>query len=249
MKKHISILSVAALAAAMILTGCTKPAEPEEVKEPETTETETQTETLLGGWQPYTEYVELIGEEEKNIFTKATEGLVGVKYSPVQVIATQLVSGTNYAYLAAAENVSAAADKGFAIVTVYADLNGNAEVTAINRLDITDMKVKDNADDANLLGGWEVTDIGKVAGISAEGENAFSKALEGFTGVSLKPIVLLGTQVVSGTNYMFLSRGATVTAEPAMNLYVTTVYEDTTGKCTITDNQVFDLVHYVTAAE
>ena len=89
--------------------------------------------------------------------------------------------------------------------------------------------------------------IGKVAGISAEGENALSKALEGFTGVSLKPIVLLGTQVVSGTNYMFLCRGAATTADPVMNLYVTTVYEDTAGKCTITDNQVFDLVHYVTA--
>lgn len=247
MKKHISILSAAALAGAMILTGCTKPAEPEEVKEPETEQTETETETLLGGWQPYTEYVELLNEDEKIIFKTAMENLIGVNYSPVQVVATQLVSGTNYAFLASAENVSTEADKGFAIVTIYKNLEGKTAVLAINRLDINDLKVKDNADDPNLLGNWEVTDIGKVAGISAEGENALSKALEGFTGVSLKPIVLLGTQVVSGMNYMFLCRGAATTADPVMNLYITTVYEDTAGKCTITDNQVLDLVHYVTA--
>ena len=100
-----------------------------------------------------------------------------------------------------------------------------------------------------VLGGWTCTDIGKVAGISAEGEAAISKALEGFTGVNLKPVVLLGTQLVSGTNYMFLCRGNTVTENPVTSLYVTVVYEDLEGNCTITDNKVFDLNTYVTPAE
>lgn len=243
MKKSLTVLAAAAMAGTLILGGCAKP-EAVEAEKPETAE-----DTVLGGWTPYTEYVQLLDENDKVLFEEAMEGLVGVKYTPVQLLATQVVSGTNYAFLASAENVSTEADKGFAIVTIYKNLEGKTEVLAINRIDIADVKTLDNVNDPNVVGGWTCTDIGKVAGISAEGEAAISKALEGFTGVNLKPIVLLGTQLVSGTNYMFLCRGNTVTENPVTSLYVTVVYEDLEGNCTITDNKVFDLNTYVTPAE
>lgn len=243
MKKTVSAFTAAFLAMAVLIGGCAQKTEdiPEEPSE--------GTETVVGGWEPYADYVQIIGEDEKAIFEKATEKLLGVNYTPVQVIATQIVSGTNYAYLAATETVTKEPKKGFAIVTVYADLSGNAEVLAVNELDVSEIRGSDNIDDPNLLGGWKVTDTGKVAGLSEAGESAFVKAMEGFTGVGLKPIVLLGTQLVSGTNYRFLCRGTTVTENPVTSLYITTVYEDLEGNCRITENRVFDLVSYVTPAE
>ena len=53
----------------------------------------------------------------------------------------------------------------------------------------------------------------------------------------------------TGKNYKFLCRGTTVTADPVTSLYVTTVYQDAEGNCSITENQVFDLTAYVTPAE
>ena len=247
MKKMISVFGAATLAASLILTGCANSTETAEPAEEKTEET-TGSGAVLGGWEAYTDYAQLIAEDEKTYFEEATEKLLGVNYTPVQMLAKQVVSGTNYAYLAATETVTKDPVKGFAIVTVYVNLEGKAEVTNVAEIDINDIKVKDNIDDAKL-GGWTVEDIGKVAGISEDGEAAFSKAIEGFTGVGLKPIVLLATQTVSGKNYKFLCRGTTVTADPVTSLYVTTVYQDTEGKCTITENQVFDLTAYVTPAE
>ena len=252
MKKYISAMSAAFLAGTLFLGACAKPAETP-AADPETTE-ETKEETTdssaaLGGWTAYTDYVQIIDENEKALFEKAVEKLLGVNYTPVQVIATQTVSGKNYAFLAATETVTAEPKKGFAIVTVYEDTNGNAEVLAVNEIDPANVMTKDNADDPNVLGGWEVTDTGKVAGIGADAEAALSEALNGFTGVNLKPIITLGTQTVNGTNYRYLCRGSAVTENPVMTLYVTTVTKGSDGKCTITENQVFDLVSYVTPAE
>lgn len=248
MKKYISAMSAAFLAGTLFLGACAKPAETP-AAETETTEETTDSSAALGGWTAYTDYVQIIDENEKALFEKAVEKLLGVNYTPVQVIATQTVSGKNYAFLAATETVTAEPKKGFAIVTVYEDTNGNAEVLAVNEIDPVNVMTKDNADDPNVLGGWEVTDTGKVAGIGADAEAALSEALNGFTGVNLKPIVTLGTQTVNGTNFRYLCRGSAVTENPVMTLYVTTVTKGSDGKCTITENQVFDLVSYVTPAE
>ncbi len=255
MKKYISAMSAAFLAGTMFLGACAKPAETP-AAEPETTEEKTDaakeettdSSAALGGWTAYTDYVQIIGENEKALFEKAVEGLLGVNYTPVQVIATQTVSGKNYAFLAATETVTGEPKKGFAVVTVYEDTSGNTEVLAVNEIDPANVMTKDNADDPNVLGGWEVTDSGKVAGIGADAEAALSEALNGFTGVNLKPIITLGTQTVNGTNFRYLCRGSAVTENPVMTLYVTTVTKGSDGKCTITENQVFDLVSYVTPA-
>ncbi|OJT66376.1 hypothetical protein BFP48_00480 [Bacillus altitudinis] len=65
-------------------------------------------------------------------FGKAIEGLIGVKYVPVLYVASQLVSGHNYCIICQTTAVTNPPMKGCKVVTVYADLEGNAHITNIH---------------------------------------------------------------------------------------------------------------------
>ena len=62
---------------------------------------------------------------------KALEKLVGADYKPIALLATQIVSGTNYSILCQVTPVVPDAESSFAIVHVYRDLEGNAEITEV----------------------------------------------------------------------------------------------------------------------
>ena len=91
-------------------------------------------EPLLGGWQT-AENTE-VTEEQKAVFDKAMEGLVGVNYEPVAYLASQVVAGANHCFLCKATVVYPNAAPGFKLVFVYQDLQGNATITNIADLDI-----------------------------------------------------------------------------------------------------------------
>lgn len=85
---------------------------------------------------------------------------------------------------------------------------------------------------AHLLGGWTInTDYVPV--LTEESEKAFQDALMGYTGMNLKPVTLLATQVVAGTNFLYLCEGEAVTASPQPGWYLTVVYRDLEGKSQI----------------
>ena len=70
-----------------------------------------------------------------------------------------------------------------------------------------------------ILGGWSAyTD--NPTEIPAEALDALNAALEGLEGCIYKPIALLGTQVVAGTNYCFLCETTVVVpdAQPSYAL-------------------------------
>ena len=69
---------------------------------------------------------------------KAMEGFAGVGYVPVAMVAQQVVAGMNYRFLCEATTVLPGAETDYALVTVYKDLNGNAEITEIVRMDETE---------------------------------------------------------------------------------------------------------------
>ena len=71
-----------------------------------------------------------ITEENKALFDKALEGYKGIALMPVALAATQVVAGTNYCFLCETDPVTASTC-GYAMVTVYADLNGKAEITDV----------------------------------------------------------------------------------------------------------------------
>ena len=88
-------------------------------------------EQLMGGWS--------VAEEQEpglEAFEKAVQNLLGVNYTPVYVLSSQVVSGTNYCVLARAETVAPGAEAYYTLATVYKDLSGNVEITEFRDLDI-----------------------------------------------------------------------------------------------------------------
>ena len=84
---------------------------------------------LLGGWQ-VTEYVK-VTDEHVEIMKNALEGFTGASYRPLAFLATQVVAGTNYRFLCQMITLGTASENKYAIVEVYRNLQGKAEIKDI----------------------------------------------------------------------------------------------------------------------
>ena len=87
-------------------------------------------ETLMtGGWTPSASPE--ITEENKALFDKGMETLLGVDYVPVAYLGSQVVAGTNHCFLAQATVVIPDAQPSYKLVYLYEDLEGNVNVLSI----------------------------------------------------------------------------------------------------------------------
>lgn len=77
-----------------------------------------------------------ITPDELAVFDKATEGLMGVKYEPVLLLGTQVVAGTNYAFLCKGTVVYPDALPYWYILYVYQDVQGNVKVLDVENLEL-----------------------------------------------------------------------------------------------------------------
>ena len=167
----------------------------------------------VGGWTG-PEKAE-VTEDAQAAFDKALEGLTGVSYTPVALVGTQLVSGTNYCILCEARVVYPDAVPYYALVYVYADLNGGAELLDIVILDIGDIaetgEIKPaEAAPAALMGGWSVD---RESSVEVDGAQLH-----------------LASQVVNGTKHCVLCQGAKLAF----------VYESLDGKTELTSTVSLD---------
>lgn len=86
-------------------------------------------EEITGGWmQPDSPEMT---DEANAAFTKATESLDGVSYTPLAFLSSQVVAGTNYCIFCEKQNSSADAEKQYVVVYIYEDLQDNAEISDI----------------------------------------------------------------------------------------------------------------------
>ena len=207
-------------------------------------ESDVPTGPMPGGWTISDLANQTLNEDEQEIFNKASEGYTGNNLTPIAVLATQVVAGTNLAYLCTGTIVVPDAQPEWDIVVVYHDLEDNAEITNVQTIDLTNIKTVDSAGDSNVVGGWTVKEPGgkPVMLPSEEAQTAFDKAAAAYTDVDLKPIALLGTQVVAGMNYKVLCDGV---KDGQTNLYIVDIYQDLEGNAEVTDAQIFDLLAYV----
>lgn len=173
-----------------------------------------------------------ITDEIKALVEKATKGLDGAQYTPVAYISSQVVAGTNHLILCKITPVTPDAVSKYALVTIYEDLDGNAEITEISETD-TEAPSEQSEE---FVGGYTEPETPEV---TKEAANALKKASETLAGATHEAKALLGTQVVSGTNYMLLCK--TTPSVPNGEPYYTivTVYEDLKGNCEITDTSEF----------
>ncbi len=94
---------------------------------------------VSGGWTVAESTA--IGEEEKAVFDKAMENLLGVDYEPIAYLGSQVVAGLNHCFLCKATVVVPDAQPTLALVYIYQNLEGKAEVTNIVDLDIATLSV------------------------------------------------------------------------------------------------------------
>ena len=194
---------------------------------------------LSGGWQFSDNAVSDLSVDEKAVFEKALEELVGADHVAKSVIATQVVAGTNYAFLCVTTPVVPNAESHWTVAVVYKDLEGNVELRGIKDIDGSNVKTTSNSS-GEMTGAWSARE--KTRGIDIT--EAVDEALANHVGVSLVPVAVLATQVVAGTNYRILACGTVVTAEPVSDLYVVDVYASLDGKAEITAINVFDIAEY-----
>jgi len=86
------------------------------------------TDPLLGGWEIASHEAEELPEDAQGAFDKAKKELIDGEYTPVSLLATQLVAGTNYCILCQVTPDDAASEQKWTLVYIYADLQGNAEI-------------------------------------------------------------------------------------------------------------------------
>ena len=89
---------------------------------------------LMGGWTVAQDPT--ITPELKAVFDKGMEGLLGVDYTPVAYLGSQVVAGTNRAFLCQAVTVTPDAKPTYVLVYLYEDLSGNVSVLSIADFDI-----------------------------------------------------------------------------------------------------------------
>ena len=85
-------------------------------------------EKLLGGWEITAHDAGELPDDAQKAFDKAKEKLTDGEYTPVSLLATQIVAGTNYCILCQVDPGDSASEQKWTLVYIYADLQGNAEI-------------------------------------------------------------------------------------------------------------------------
>ena len=123
MKKLISLILILCLAAGIAPAfGESAAAEDEDIP------------GILGGWTIISCEAQELPEDAMAAFRTATETMDGAQYIPVALLATQPVAGINYCILCQIVPVVPDPEPGWALVYIYADLQGNAEIMNVYEL-------------------------------------------------------------------------------------------------------------------
>ena len=242
MFKRLSVLLLALFMITMI-TACGS--SNESAQNDESAETSAE-ESVSGGWNLFDNEANALPEDVQASFDKASETFTGSELEPVVYVASQVVAGTNYMILCEAATTTEQPKTSYQMVIVYADLEGNAEITQIKEFDLTAYVEGDSTEISTekLAGGWQVAEDRFSVVIPQEAKDVFDKAAGNLDGNELEPMALLGTQVVAGTNYAFLCFSTLQTEETINGIQVVTVYEDLDGNAEITNICTVDPADY-----
>lgn len=217
MKKILSLIlcSLLVIGSIAVFGACSRQ---EEEKEKENNKSAGQ--QLVGGWT-VADSTE-ITDEFKAVFEKATKEYTGCDLLPVLYLSSQVVAGTNHCALCKSTPVVPNAKTTYALVYIYEDLQGNAEITEVQS---SEVEIIDEA----LDGGWTQSDSPEV---SDEAKKALESASSTLTGAELSPFALLSTQAAATTNYRLLCKEtATVpNAESEWAIVTLSAKSDGTGE-------------------
>ena len=203
-------------------------------------------EPVVGGWELFANEANVLPEDVQAAFGKAMETYTGSELKPVAYVASQVVAGTNYMVLCETATAAEHPAPSYQMVVVYADLEGNAEITQVKDFDLTAYTQGESTEISaeKLAGGWQTAEDRSSVVIPQDAKDVFDKAAEKLLGNELEPMVLLGTQVVAGKNYAFLCYSTLQTEETINGIQVVIVYEDLDGNAEITNICTVDPADY-----
>ncbi len=184
-------------------------------------------EMISGGWEQASSMK--VTDEHKELFKKAQETLAGATYTPLAFLGSQVVAGTNYRFLCKMEaSVQELNSKPvYAVVVIYKDLQGNASITESYA-----SEVEVPAQDEMLVGAY---DQAANPAMTEEATKAFDLATKTLTGAEYKAVMLLGSQVVAGTNYRILCETKSSTNGSGTGWAILTVYADLKGNAEVSN--------------
>ena len=187
---------------------------------------QTDAARVAGGWERVSSPE--VTTEMRALLEKAADGMVGMTYTPIAYVGTQIVAGRNHCILCTVAPVVPDAEKTYALVYVYEDLDGNAQITQVRRSET-------QAGTPGLMGGWSAAE---TPVLTEKSRIAFKKAIAAQDDMYDEPIALLSTQVVAGMNYRFLC--AVTSAETGESDYkIVQVYADLQDGAEVTDTFSF----------
>ena len=221
MKKMVVFLLVAAVGISLVLSSCGGKGKKETNSEDDN--------KIVGGWTVPDSPV--VSKEVQAVLEKATAELTGGTYAPVAYLGSQVVAGTNYRILCKFTPATPDAEANYAIVTVYEDLEGKAEIT-----EILNSEAKVPETDVMIDGGWIAPETPEL---TTEAFNALKASSEAVVGAAYAPVVLLGTQVVAGMNYCMLCEITPVTENAESHYAVVVVYEGVDGNTSVIETYDF----------
>ena len=141
-------------------------------------------------------------EDEKTAFDNAMQEYKDSELTPLAVLATQVVSGTNYMFFCK-EKINE--EEGYVVVIIYKDLQGNSKLTHISEFNINNYVDRDNEFNAKeLVGGWQVEIPGKPYMLEEDIQASFDKADVKIGEISYYPILTVGK---NNKKYGILSYG------------------------------------------
>lgn len=189
---------------------------------------------IAGGWTLNPDFAEPdMPQEARAAFDQAMEGFLGVGYTPVAYLGSQVVAGRNYAYLCKATVITAQPVTKLAVVKVYCDLQGNASILDIADIGPDNFVTEPQDSNVPLCGGWTISTEGRAA-LPENVQTAFDTAVADLLGKSYTPLAFLASQVVAGRNYAVLCANKPVVPNATVSLELVVVYAALDGSARIT---------------
>lgn len=197
---------------------------------------------IVGGWDIDVSIKQIdLPDKAKEVFNNAVSNYSKMKLTPISLLGTQVVSGTNYMYLCKGEN-----DKSskWVIVTIYNDASDNSEITNVKYFNLNDyVNINSESTYVQKLGGWTIYKNVSIQ-LDKEIQESFNKAVKENNKMTYKPIALLGEQVAAGTNYAVLALGESNGDTKTYSINLLTIYRELDGNSTLISSANVPLAQY-----
>ena len=163
---------------------------------------------MVGSWNVNV-IVDAMPEKVATAVSALADQLIGAEYTPIAYLGSQLVNGTNHAVLAE-QVLTTGKDTKNVVLLIFNEKGMDCTLVNIERV------VEGGVGEGGI-------EINVKTAIPEEAKEAFDSALVEFVGSSVKPFAYLGSQVVSGIDYIFAAEITPITENPTKKVAVVTV--------------------------